>query len=556
MSLFYRLRADNDGGSSSWSEEVTYRTLPDRPARPTKPSVKGRIHAHSFRLKWEPPSDTGGAEITEYNLEVNSGSGYKMVYKGPKTEANCDKLTPGTTYQLRVSCITAGGLSNYSDPCTVTTDAIHPSKCANLRSHGKPKPTSITVRWAEPDYNGGAPILEYEIEMISPDSSDPIGYKTKDIEYSILNLQPGCEYSFAVRAVNRIGPGAWSDHLVIISGAAPPDGPTNLTSTLKSPTHAIIQWLEPRNNGAPIKEYRLEMNLANSDDHFLSVYQGPNTLHEVKNLTPATAYYFRVEASNSAGYGPYSNVLGMVTQAAAPSVVAVPQTEVTAGSISLSWTEPINNGSPITHYNIEVGEHTVTTDGPLTKYTIESLESNTSYRVKIQAVNSIGAGTFSPSVKVTTLTPPPPPPKLECIAFAHNYFKLKWGEGRNQDYTVYCLEMESPRTRDFQCIFKGTALTFKVNRLQEMTTYKFRINAKNDAGKGDFSKCYEFTTLVAPPIPIKVLKIIEVEQTKCTLEWAPSKVLGIDPVSYIVQVSRLRDQDYKEVIFVINYLNI
>lgn len=60
----FRLRARNDDGISPWSEEVTYRTLPDRPARPSKPVVKGRIHAHCFKLKWEPPSDTGGAEIT------------------------------------------------------------------------------------------------------------------------------------------------------------------------------------------------------------------------------------------------------------------------------------------------------------------------------------------------------------------------------------------------------------------------------------------------------------------------------------------------------------
>lgn len=104
----FRLKAQNDGGPSPWSEEVLFQTLPDRPARPTKPVVKGRIHAHSFRLRWDPPGDTGGADITTYILELNSGSGYQTVYTGCDTEAVCDKLTPGTTYQLRVSCISAG----------------------------------------------------------------------------------------------------------------------------------------------------------------------------------------------------------------------------------------------------------------------------------------------------------------------------------------------------------------------------------------------------------------------------------------------------------------
>lgn len=69
----FRLRAKNDDGISPWSEEVVFQTLPDKPSRPSKPVVKGRIHAHSFRLRWEPPNDTGGTEINGYFLEMNSG---------------------------------------------------------------------------------------------------------------------------------------------------------------------------------------------------------------------------------------------------------------------------------------------------------------------------------------------------------------------------------------------------------------------------------------------------------------------------------------------------
>lgn len=128
--------------------------------------------------------------LFSYILEVNSGSGYQIVYRGAETEAVCDNLNPGTTYQLRVSCISEGGQSDYSDPCTVTTDAISPGKnqfvfsliqildmmtfsgcCDSLELNGKPKSNSISVRWGEPAYNGGAPILEYEVEVVSPKGS-------------------------------------------------------------------------------------------------------------------------------------------------------------------------------------------------------------------------------------------------------------------------------------------------------------------------------------------------------------------------------------------------
>ncbi|XP_018325859.1 fibronectin type-III domain-containing protein 3A isoform X2 [Agrilus planipennis] len=543
----FRLKSQNDGGPSPWSEEVMFRTLPDRPARPSKPVVKGRIHAHSFRLKWEPPSDTGGAEITRYVLELNSGSGYQTVYSGCDTEAICDKLTPGTTYQLRVSCISSGGRSNYSDPCTVTTDAISPGKCSALKLHGKPKTNSVTVRWLEPDYNGGAPVLEYEIEMVGPDSSRNIMHKSKETECTVSGLSPGCTYTLIVRAVNRIGTGPWSEPLTVTSGAAPPDAPGAPLVVSKSPFHVFVEWQEPHHNGAPITEYRLELSHNDSKDHFHPIFQGPNTNHDVKGLTPFTPYFFRVQACNAAGCGEFSPVSATITPAAPPSTVTPYCTDRTPMTITVQWQEPNSNGSPITHYNIEISDQVISTDGPVLKYTLKSLQPDTLYKIKVQAVNGVGVGSLSSSLRVTTAPLPPAAPKLECIGTGHNYLKLKWGEGKNHNFTQYCVEMENSRTKEFQCVYQGTAFTCKVNKLQELTTYRFRVNASNDAGQGDFSEEYLFTTSIAPPAAVKGLKVIDVDQKNCCLEWVPSKNNTSDSVIYSIQVTRLRDQDYKQV---------
>lgn len=548
----FKLKAHNDGGHSAWSEEVTFRTLPDRPSAPSKPIVKGKIHAYSFKLKWEPPNNNGGAEITHYVLELNSGIGYNTVYSGRETEAVCDNLTPGTTYQLRVSCISAGGQSNYSDPCTVTTDAISPGKCAAPKLHGKPKPTCVSLRWNEPDNFGGAPILEYEVDMISSlDHSRLQVHKSKDVECTVNDLKPGCEYTFVVRAVNRIGPGPWSDNLIVTSGAAPPDSPCIPTATCKSPFHVYVEWQEPINNGAPITEYKLEMSPSESDQ-FTSVFQGLANVHDVKGLTPFTTYCFRVQACNSAGYGSYSPKAATITPAAPPSTVQLPRSDSTPTSIIVYWNEPNCNGSPITHYNIEVGDKVYATDGPVTEYTIDSLNPDTLYRIKIQAVNIVGSGAYSSTLKTSTLRLPPAAPRLECVAVGHNYIKLKWGEGKNQDYTQYCVQMENVRSHDYQCVFKGTAYTCKVNKLQELTKYKFRICASNDAGVGDYSNDYEFTTTIAPPSGLKPPKVTEISHRTCSIEWNAPKNSTTDTIIYILQASRLRDQDFREVRTIFN----
>jgi predicted phage tail protein len=544
----FRLRAENDGGQSPWSDEVTYKTLPDRPKEPSKPIVKGRIHAHSFRLKWEPPNYTGGADITEYTLEVNSGSGYEVVYTGKETEAVCDKLTPGTTYQLRASCTSAGGRSNYSNPCTVTTDAIGPGQCAAPKMHGKPKSNSITIRWCQPDYNGGAPVMEYEVEMASPpDHVRNLVCKTKETECTAVNLSPGCEYIFFVRAVNRIGPGQWSDQLKVTSGAAPPDVPTPLSTVCKSPFHIFVEWPEPQCNGAPILEYRLEVSTKNTTEDFHLVYQGSESYHDVKGLNPFTTYYFRVQACNSAGCSLFSPISATVTPAAPPATVTTLRSESTPTSITLNWNEPADNGSEITHYNIEFGDKLIVTEGPVTEYHLDNLQPETTYKIKIQAVNAIGTGSLSSVLRVATLKLPPAAPKLEYIGIGHNYLKLKWGEGKNVDYTHYLIEMENGRTHEFQCVYKGTALTYKVNKLHELTIYRFKICASNDAGVGEFSDVYEFTTSIAPPAIIKQPKLAEVSQTSCTIEWMPSKNLFVDAVIFQVQVARIKDLSFKEI---------
>lgn len=78
----FRLRSENEAGPSNWSEEISYRTAPECPGRPTKPQVKGKIHANCFKVKWEPPMDRGGADIKMYHLEINSGAAFERIYTG------------------------------------------------------------------------------------------------------------------------------------------------------------------------------------------------------------------------------------------------------------------------------------------------------------------------------------------------------------------------------------------------------------------------------------------------------------------------------------------
>ena len=87
-----------------------------------------------------------------------------------------------------------------------------------------------------------------------------------------------------------------------MSGAGVPDPPKMPTLHCKSPHIALVSWEEPVNNGATITEYRLEWQ-QKTDAEFSQLYFGSAVNYEVRGLTPASPYQFRVQALNSAGAG-------------------------------------------------------------------------------------------------------------------------------------------------------------------------------------------------------------------------------------------------------------
>ncbi|XP_046676648.1 fibronectin type-III domain-containing protein 3A isoform X2 [Homalodisca vitripennis] len=542
----FRLRAQNEEGSSQWSEEVSYRTLPGRPAPPSRPFVKGRVHAHYFKVKWEPPTDRGGTDITAYTVQLKKNGEFVSVYGGLETECVLDRLSPGTVYEVRVCCEGAGGVSEYSDSLIVPTEATCPGQCAPPRLHGKPRPYSVSLRWNYPEVDGGAPVSECEILVRTQNVEDRIAYRGKDTECTVSSLSPGHSYTFLLRANNRVGAGAWSEPLEVRSGNAPPDTPAAPQCTPR-PGHVVsCCWPEPRCNGASITDYRLEMGHGTTPA-FTTVYQGAQTSCDVRSIPPASLCLFRLQACNVAGWSDFSPVTSLVSPPAVPGPPPAPRYTATPNSLKLSWGSAPDHGSPVTHYCVEVADRSIVTEEQ--SCVVDNLAPATTYKVRLKAVNSVGAGPLSAAVKASTLPLPPAPPLLSCPNAGHNYLKLKWGDGKNPQFTQYTVQMENPRLAEngLQVVYQGTSHCCKVNRLQEQTVYRFCISAANDAGQGPDSSFYEFSTTIAPPPSLKAPRVSEVSTKGCSVEWPPCKPLASDPVLYCLQLSRLRDQIYKQV---------
>lgn len=141
------MQAQNEDGISRWSDETSFSTVADKPGIPARPSIKGRILAHSFKVRWDPPSDMGGAPICQYILDLDSGNGFVHIWSGPELELSCDKLQPGTTYRVRVSCSNGQEQSDPSEPLIVTTEPVVPGPSPPPSVLGKAKSTSLQLKW-------------------------------------------------------------------------------------------------------------------------------------------------------------------------------------------------------------------------------------------------------------------------------------------------------------------------------------------------------------------------------------------------------------------------
>ncbi|CAF3170217.1 unnamed protein product [Rotaria socialis] len=560
----FRLSAHNQEGQSNYSPIATYRTLPDRPDPPAKPRIKGQIQATQCRVVWDPPRDNGGAEIQQYHLELEESKGFHVIYNGLDTEYLLEQLIPGHSYSLRLSCSSIGGPSDPSDITQIRTTAVAPASCHPPKISGKPKANSLHLRWAYPDYDGGSSIIDFEVQVTNPDSSSRIVYRGRDLDCTVAGLLPGRPYIFQVRAFNRAGGGPWSEYLDVLSGPGVPEAPRNFVVECQSCTSALIRWEEGVNNGAAITEYRLEWS-RKENDSFMQLYCGTNCTYEAKGLIPVTHYFFRVQAVNTAGPGSYSMLASCVTPAAPPSIVTSVKVHAKSTSMAVTWKQPSNNGSPITGYYIDIGEKELIFVNPeLIEYNIDEVLPDTIYKIRIRAVNTIGPGPFSSTVKCQTKSLPPDPPRLECIAVTCNSIKLKWNNGTvnhalssassssesttaNPRSVSYIIEMEG-KDGNYNCIYTGTTYSHKINKLQENTQYNFRICAKNDSGAGPWSDIYTFTTTKAPPNALKAPNINEITSTSCVFNWQAHKSLGNDPISYILQLQIYRkENEYTEI---------
>ena len=314
----------------------------------------------------------------------------------------------------------------------------------------------------------------------------------------------------------------------------------------------LLSWSSPPDNGKPITKYTVASTPASAG----CTTAGPTTC-TVNSLTNGTPYTFNVTATNAVGDGPASQPSSPVTPNNYPEQPAQPTTVFGDKSVTVNWTAPADQGTPITCYLLQISPPVApATDcqpPASTSYVWPGLTNGSSYSFEVRAVNVLGPSPWSPlSASVVPAGKPAVPgqPTVKAVAndLTGQKVAVQWpavtGAGANGDpVSGYSIATYQDATQ------VGTAvtvtptsatqdpITYLATGLTNGLAYTFTVIATNKAGPSAASTASASFTVYGAPGPITDLKAASLQNGQTTLTFSQPASNGSAVVGYQVSVN-------------------
>ena len=199
-----------------------------------------------------------------------------------------------------------------------------------------------------------------------------------------------------------------SNYFVDVLYAVAKPGTPSAASAVAGNGQATVSWTAPSTGGTPTS-YLVTPYIGATAQTPTTVNSATATSAVVTGLTAGTSYTFKVQAVNSAGAGTASAATNAVTptSATAPLAPGSVAARPADSSVRLTWTAPIDGGSPLTKYTVTpyiggVAQTPIDVSAPATGTTVTGLSDGTAYTFKVTATNAIGTGPASTETAAVT----------------------------------------------------------------------------------------------------------------------------------------------------------
>ena len=234
---------------------------------------------------------------------------------------------------------------------------------------------------------------------------------------------------------------------------------------------------------------------------------------------PAGEYSATLVAANAAGMSPPSQPPVPFTVTAAPSaptgLVATPG----IGQVTLSWTLPADNGSPLSGHRILVhadGEWIELEHGAAPTATVADLTPGVTYAFRVAGVNGWGVGAYSDTVSVAVFSAPLPPGLTVTGGDTELTVTLTDPPGAATWPGVSYTVAYHDGSGNWIELVRPAAGTFTISGLQPGVTYSVRARTRSDIGDSDWSE-----TITRPTIPTVPSPALSTAATTVTVTWPP-----------------------------------
>lgn len=377
---------DDNAGNSTFFDNRTGLLVVGNPAAPLSPKAEATTD-RNVTVAWEAPTDDGGNVITGYTItERGTGRSFNTSADSRSFTVPHENPSASASFIYEVTARNAAGPSDAAATSPISIAAAAPSAPRTVTA--APGDSQLIVAWDAPLKDGGDPVARY-VATASP------GGKTCESSTAdgctITGLDNGQSYTVNVTATNTAGTSA-------ASTASAPATPATVPNQVEAPTvvagagKATINWAPTTANGSPVTGY----TVTSSPGTKTCATNASTTTCTVDGLTNGVSYQFTVRAHSAIGSSVPSPSSESVTPVDAPAAPA--KATITAGDqrLSVTWSAPPANGSPITGYTAttDAGQ-TCTTAADARSCVITGLTNGRSYTVTVTATNAVGTSTGS-----------------------------------------------------------------------------------------------------------------------------------------------------------------